>query len=178
MYRLLMMIFVLSSVVSAQSPKNNWDAWEPYLGTWSGTGSGEPGQGAGDFSFAPELQGTVLARHSYAEYPATKDKPAYRHDDLMVIYSTPEHKTRADYWDNEGHVIRYDVEVLDGKLVFVSDAAQPGPRFRLTYVKTGENTLKLTFAIAPPTDRDNFKTYIEATAQRKAKPEDSRPGTR
>jgi hypothetical protein len=77
---------------------------------------------------------------------------------------------------NEGHVIRYDVEVIKGRLVFVSDAGQPGPRFRLTYLKTGENTLKLTFAIAPPTDRDNFKTYIEATAQRRA--EASRSGTR
>lgn len=177
MYRLLMMIFVLSSLTSVQSPNDTWEAWKPYLGMWLGSGNGEPGQGKGEFSFEPELQGAVLARHSYAEYPATKDKPAYRHDDLMVIYSTPDHKTVADYWDNEGHVIRYNVELVDGKLVFVSDAAQPGPRFRLTYAKTGDNTLKLTFAIAPPTDRDNFKTYIEATAQRKAKTEDSRSGT-
>jgi hypothetical protein len=177
MYRSLMILLVLSALAVSQSqPPNKWANWEPFLGHWSGTGSGEPGQGAGEFSFGPELQGTVLARQSYAEYPATKDRPAYRHDDLMVIYSTPDHKTLADYWDNEGHVIRYDVDVLEGKLVFVSDAAQPGPRFRLIYVKTGDNTLKLTFAIAPPTDRDNFKTFIEATAQRKA--EASRSGTR
>jgi len=109
-------------------------------------------------------------RHNFAEYPASKDKPAYRHDDLMVIYpGGDDKKTRADYWDNEGHVIHYEVEVSSGKLVFVSDPAQAGPRYRLTYVKTGETELKLTFEIAPSADRDSFKTYIEASARRKAR---------
>jgi hypothetical protein len=109
MYRLLMILLVLSAVAASQSqPPNKWANWEPFLGNWTGAGSGEPGQGAGEFSFGPELQGAILARHSYAEYPATKDRPAYRHDDLIVIYSSPDHKTLADYWDQRGpcHPIR------------------------------------------------------------------------
>jgi hypothetical protein len=34
-------------------------------------------------------------------------------------------------------------------------------------VKTGADTLKLTFEIAPPNDRGAFKTYITAEARRK-----------
>lgn len=170
MHRWAIVFLLVCSQAAAQTqPKGLWTDWEPFLGKWEGTGGGEPGQGRGEFSFEPELQGAVLARH-YAEYPATKDTPAYRHDDLMVIYRDPEgKKTRADYWDNEGHVIHYDVELSAGRLVFVSDPAQPGPRYRLTYLKTGEDEVKLTFEIAPATDRDHFKTYIEASARRKVR---------
>ena len=64
---------------------------------------------------------------------------------------------------------------MNTKLIFTSEAAQPGPRYRLTYIKTGDDTLKMTFEIAPPNDPSKFKTYIEAAARRKAA--DSRPGT-
>jgi hypothetical protein len=165
---IVLFVVMCTSVAAAQAqPKDRWAAWQPFLGTWVGGGSGQPGQGAGEFTFAPELQGAVLVRHNYAKYPATGDKPAYRHDDLMVIHAEGE-STRADYWDNEGHVIHYMVDVSAGKLVFVSDGAQPGPRYRLTYVKTGGDTLKLMFEIAPPNDRNAFKTYITAEAKRKS----------
>jgi hypothetical protein len=170
MTRWIVTFLLLCSLASAQTqPKNRWAEWLPFLGTWQGAGNGQPGQGSGEFTFKPELQGVVLTRHSYAEYPASKEKPAYRHDDLMVIYSDAGNgKARADYWDNEGHIIHYDVEVSASKLVFVSDPAQPGPRYRLTYLKTGDDTLKMTFEIAPPGDQNNFKQYIEASARRKA----------
>jgi len=169
--RQLGIVFLLACSLAAArtQTKDPWVDWEPFLGNWEGMGSGDPGQGHGEFSFAPELQGAVLVRHNYAEYPPSKDKPAYRHDDLMVIYPGADNKKRrADYWDNEGHVIHYEVEVSAGKLVFVSDPAQSGPRYRLTYLKTGEEELKLTFEIAPPNDRNSFRTYIEASARRKA----------
>jgi hypothetical protein len=154
----------------AQNPpaKDRWAAWQPFLGAWEGVGSGAPSEGSGEFSFSRELQGAVLVRHSYAAYPATKDKPAYRHDDLMIVYQDGKN-ARADYWDNEEHVIHYTAELSDGgrKLIFVSDASQPGPRFRLTYVKTAQDTLKLTFEIAPPDAPEKFSTYIEASARRK-----------
>src|SRR5438876_1557823 len=120
--------------ISSESALDRWIDWKPFLGTWEGTGTGEPGQSELNFTFEKELQGFVLTCHSYAEYPASKDKPAHRHDDLMVIYPSPSGKnTRADYWGNEGHVIHYDVNLSLGKLVFLSDVNQPGPRFRLTY---------------------------------------------
>lgn len=158
-------ILFASFVVAQTQPKDRWSSWQPFLGTWVGSGDGQPGQGAGEFSLGQELQGAVLVRRNFAEYPASKDKPAYRHDDLMVIYDDGK-GTRADYWDNEGHVIHYGVEVSAGELVFLSDEAA-GPRYRLTYVKTGPEKMKLTFEIAPPSDRNAFKTYITAELKRK-----------
>ncbi|MBZ5631419.1 MAG: hypothetical protein LAO06_21405 [Acidobacteriia bacterium] len=174
MHRCLVAVLVLSATMAAaqELPKDRWADWQPFLGAWEGAGGGGPGQGSGGFTFTPELQGAVLVRHNYAQYPASKDKPAYRHDDLMVIYPDPSGKqTRADYWDNEGHVIHYSVEFTDGahKLVMVSEAGQPGPRYRLTYVQTGANDLKLTFEIAPPETPEKFTTYIEALAKRTKK---------
>ena len=63
------------------------------------------------------------------------------------------------------------MEFADGgrKLVMLSDPAQPGPHYRLSYVKIGDNDLKLTFEIAPPDAPDKFKTYIEAAAKRTKK---------
>jgi hypothetical protein len=29
---------------------DRWAAWQPFLGVWQGTGSGQPGQGAGEFT--------------------------------------------------------------------------------------------------------------------------------
>ena len=168
MNRWVLACVLSASIVAAQEQpaKSRWTAWQPFLGTWVGSGSGQPGQGAGEFTLEPSLQGAVLVRHNFAEYPATKEKPAYRHDDLMVIYVDGE-KTRADYWDNEDHVIHYGAVVSGNKLVFLSDDAQSGPRFRLTYVKTGADTLQLTFEIAPPNDRSAFKAYVSAEMRRK-----------
>ena len=173
MLRLILTIVLLSCCAFTQelSP-DKWVDWQPFLGTWEGAGGGGPGQGSGSFTFAPELQGAVLVRHNYSQYPVSQGKPAFRHDDLMVIYSDPSSKkTRADYWDNESHVIHYLVEFTDGahKLVMLSDPAQPGPRYRLSYVKTGDNDLKLTLEIAPADAPDKFKTYVEATAKRTKK---------
>ena len=167
-WMVVMILVCCLAAVSQERPKDLWADWRPFLGTWEGAGGGGPGQGSGGFTFTPELQGAVLVRHNYAQYPATKDKPAYRHDDLMVIYpDATGRETRADYWDSEGHVIHYVVQFTGGKLVMMSEPGQPGPRYRLTYVKTGDNDLKLMFEIAPPGAPDKFKTYIEASAKRK-----------
>jgi hypothetical protein len=172
MLRLILALVLLSCCSFTQElPTDKWVDWQPFLGTWEGAGGGGRGQGTGSFTFAPELQGAVLVRHNYSQYPAGKDKQAYRHDDLMVIYpDESSKKTRADYWDNEGHVIHYFVEFTDArKMVMLSDPAQPGPRYRLSYVKNGDNDLKLTFEVATPDAPDKFKTYVEATAKRTKK---------
>src|SRR5262249_55568343 len=107
-----------------------------------------------------ELDGQVLVRRSHA------DRPGAHHEDLTVIHRDGA-ATRADYWDNEGHAIHYDVTVDAGKsYTFVSDPVAGQPRFRLTYVVTGPRTLALRFDIAPPGAAAEWKKYIEATLHR------------
>jgi hypothetical protein len=125
-----------------------WDRWQFLIGDWAGEGGGDPGQGAGAFSLKPDLDGRVLIRKNRSDYPATKDKPAYHHEDLMIVY--PEGPAgHAIYFDNEGHVIHYGIEFGHdgGAVVFTSVAHASTPRFRLTYNKSGLDKVGIQFEI-------------------------------
>ena len=144
------------------------DDWGPVqflVGHWTGEGSGQPGNGTGAFSFAPDLQDHVMVRKSFAEYPSAAGKPASRHDDLMILYRDEvSHDLTAVYFDSEGHVIHYKVSANGQAAVFVSEAPAGQPRFRLTYTPNGKDSVKLRFEIAPP--GKDFTTYLEAGARR------------
>jgi len=156
---------------SAAGKPAGWGPAEFLAGDWTGEGGGRPGQGSGSFSFKPDLQGKILVRKNRAEYPATKERAAFVHDDLMVVYrETPEAGLRAIYFDSEGHTIRYEVQAAAaGGVAFVSAAEASAPRYRLTYTPVDQGSLKIKFEIAPPGHPDQFATYIEAGARRAAK---------
>jgi len=86
----------------------------------------------------------------------------------MVVFQEAG-KTRAVYFDNEQHVINYNVTVSSdsSSVVFVSDVLPATPRFRLTNTKAGTDKIKITFEIAPPGKPESFTRYIEAVARRK-----------
>jgi hypothetical protein len=134
-----------------------------------GEGAGAPGEGTGGFSFTFDLQGKILVRKNSANYPATKDKPAYSHTDLMVIYREADDSIKAIYFDNEGHVINYAVSFSKDQntLTFLSDASPSSPRFRFIYIKATSDKLKLEFDIAPPGKPEAFSKYVEGSAHRK-----------
>lgn len=157
-------------LTSAEPPASSWDQWRPLIGEWQAVGKGNPGEGAGGFSFAFDLQNKVLVRKSHTEYPTAQGRPAFSHDDLMVVYADEAaHTFRADYFDNEGHVIRYAAKFSpDSKtLTFVSDPAPSQPNFRLTYLKNPDDTLGIKFEIAPPNAPDKFKVYVEGSAHKR-----------
>ena len=131
------------------------------LGEWPSAGTGKPGHGTGTAVFTRALQDQVIMRSSYAEYPAVQGKPASRHDDLMVIYAVPGAGARADYYDSEGHRIRYSISSpAKGHAVLVSEATPGAPRFRLTYRLESADLLKGEFDIAPPNAPEAFKPYL------------------
>lgn len=131
------------------------------VGEWQGGGSGNPGQAGGSATFTRGLQDRVIIRTSYAEYAATSTSPSSRHDDLMIIYAVDGNGVKADYYDNEGHVIRYTVTVpAPGKASFLSETSAGEPRFRLSYVLSKDGTLEGEFAIAAPDKPDTFAPYL------------------
>jgi hypothetical protein len=147
------------------------DSLRFLVGKWSGEGGGDAGQGSGYFTFEEGLQGKVLVRRNHAEYPAMKDRPAFTHDDLMVVYADPQTgRARAFYTDSEGHVINYDVlSAGDGKsVVFLSDPRDAGPRYRLTYALTQPDTIALTFEMATADQPDRFRKIIEGRVRKVA----------
>jgi hypothetical protein len=123
------------------------------------------------FRSSRTYRGAALIRKNHSEYPATKDRPAYVHDDLVVMYVDSSTKqTRAFYLDGESHVINYTGTVsADGNtFTFLSDLLPSAPRYRLTYIKTQPDALTISFEIAPPGKPDEFARYITATARRPA----------
>src|SRR5262245_48559553 len=90
-------------VAGQNSATISWDNWKFLIGTWKASGGGSPGEGKGSFSFTFDLQNRILVRRSHTDYPETAGRPAFAHDDLMVIYTDDANrKFRADYYDNEG----------------------------------------------------------------------------
>jgi hypothetical protein len=128
--------------------------------------------GKGAFSFRFELQGRILVRRNRLEFPASAQRPAFAHDDLLVIYregdATP---NRAIYFDSEGFVIHYTVAFSEnGKLLtFLSEASPQAPRQRLTYLQLGDGTLQVKFELAPPGKPDAFVTHVEGVAHREGR---------
>jgi hypothetical protein len=166
--RLAGILFLGLVPLLAQQTKDD-ARWAPLaflIGDWTGEGGGGPGQGSGEFSFQPDLDGTILIRKNLSQYPATKDKPAYSHTDLMIVFQE-DGKLRAIYFDGEDHAIHYAVEPSAGRnsVQFVSDAPASQPRYRLTYRKNGDDRVAIQFEIAPP--NQEYSTYIQATARRR-----------
>jgi hypothetical protein len=143
----------------------DWGPLEFLIGRWTGQGSGSPGNGAGAFSFTPDLQRRILVRTSFAEYPSAGGKPGFRHDDLLIVYrenaATP---IRAMYFDSEGHVIRYTVEAVANQAIFTSEGRRTEARYRMTYRAAGPNQLSFRFEIAGP--GKDLAPYIDAVLQR------------
>jgi hypothetical protein len=168
---LLLLLLLTSPLAPAQtdSASTRWKAVGFLIGTWDGEGGGSPGEGTGWFSFAPDLQGTVLLRKNHSDYPPQAGRTAYSHDDLMILHHQAGDSLRAVYFDNEGHVIHYSVTgvVPAHRVVFLSDSNDPGPKFRLTYEAIGPDSVRITFDMAPPGPQSSFSQYLSATAHRR-----------
>ena len=143
-------------------------ALQPFaflLGSWDA----DPGRSGetGGFTFSVGAQGHVILRTNYANYPAPSDKPASRHDDLMVI-APDGNSVRADYFDSEGHVIRYAVQTAEaGQAVFLSDLKPNEPRYRLRYAANKDGSVTGVFDVAPPGAPTTFNAYLTWTARRR-----------
>jgi hypothetical protein len=116
---------------------------------------------AGRYSFGRELGGHILARHASndpdCKAPANFD---CAHGDLLYIFQdSPGSALKADYFDNEGHVIHYDVSTPTPTSVVFLSTPGPGPQFRLSYeLSAGVMTGK--FQMHMP-GQSEWHTYLE-----------------
>lgn len=163
------LVVCCSIAVFAQTqPAPNWAAWQFLHGRWEGEGSSEVGQGSGYFTFEPALQNKAWIRRNHSEYPATKDRPKYVHEDFMIVYFDPSiNHTRAFYYDTEGHAIHYTASFSsdDKTLTFLSDKQEGAPRFRLSYTRTDSDHMSLTLEMAPPGEND-FKLIVQGKVRK------------
>jgi hypothetical protein len=164
----VLLLVIASTYPFAQAPSPPaWGPLEKLLGTWvaeSGAG-GSPGMAErGGETWVRDLNGRVLVRRDYSEYPATATRPAHRHEGLMVIAETPE-GFEAHSFDNEGHVIDYALVASDTAIVLTSRAVAAQPQFRLTYRPTARG-YDVVFEIATPDRPGVFKPYVTGSLHR------------
>jgi len=162
---ILPLILVLSA--NAQNtPSAGIDRWKPLAfleGTWEAKASSSAGASAtGTYTFRTELGDHILARHSTSSAgckgPATFD---CEHGDLLYVYQdAPGQPLKAIYFDNEGHVIHYDVSTPSASsVVFLSDGSRPGPQFRLVY-ELKDAVMSGKFQMKMP-GQEEWKSYLE-----------------
>jgi hypothetical protein len=145
-----------------------WKDLQFLPGEWDATGSGEPGQGIGSVSFTFELGNKILVRRNHLEFAATKNTPAFAHDDQLITYKEENGEMRAIYFDNEGHTIHYEVSISpEGNIVYSSNKVQGTPRFRMSYIRDGDGVYSTRFEIAPPDDPDRSIVHVEGPATKK-----------
>ncbi len=146
------------------------DALDYLIGAWNDESrTGEPGTAsAGGETWSLALGGQILRREGWCEFPAHGDRPAFRHDDLLVVFVDSDSEVRALFWDSEGHVIHYrDVQPdPDGSGVgFVSDPSIPGPRQWLKYRFEKPDRLSAVFSVHGP-GSPGFQPYLSWTSVR------------
>ena len=170
MKKIFVLVLLTAAFVStsfSQQDKSTQGFGESFnflLGNWVGEGNGQPGQGNGGFSLVFELDKNILVRKSQTDFPAANGRPAFKHEDLMIIYPSANNSFQAIYFDNEKHIINYSVTTDKDKIVLVSEMSATTPRFRLTYSLISEEKVLITFEIAMPNNPESFSKYLEGTA--------------
>lgn len=116
---LLLMSVLLCGHTFAQPVKTSdpWAGWQFLLGDWVATGSGEPGEAVGHFSFSFDLDKKIIVRKNRADYPPRPGEArGFSHVDLLIVYPSPsDTQFRAIYFDNEGHCIICDTAMNSGE---------------------------------------------------------------
>lgn len=155
--------FYTSDESAAQSAADPWKSLHFLIGTWEAKtqGGSANATGSGTYTFRPELRNHILARHSGSELCKGPADYNCEHGDLLYVYQEASGQSyKAIYFDNEGHVIHYDVSVPTAtSVIFLSDPSRPGPQFRLTYELNGL-TLSGKFQLRMP-GQTEFKSYLE-----------------
>ena len=161
---LALMVLVGLAHVVVRAETDALSSLDFLIGDWHAVDT--PAGESGAFTFKLAVQDHIMIRTNEATYAATAERPVSRHDDLLVIYGEGG-SLRADYFDSEGHVIRYAVRPQSSKVVvFVSDLKPGEPRYRLTYSAAAGGVLLGSFEIASPAAPETFKPYLSWKARK------------
>lgn len=146
-----------------ESAPGAWQSLQFLIGTWEAKtlGGSAKAAGSGTYLFQLELRNHILARHSSgAECKGPADFNC-AHSDLLYVYQEAAGQPyKAIYFDNEGHVIHYQVSTpTASSVIFLSDPSRPGPQFRLSYALNG-SIMSGKFQMRMPGQAE-FISYLE-----------------
>ena len=165
-------LLVAAACFCASGAPAQTDAWKQLrflIGTWDAKtlGGSAGAASSGTYSFQLELRDHILARHSSSAGCKGPASFNCEHGDLLYVYQdAPDPPYKAIYFDNEGHVIHYDVSIPSpGSVVFLSSSSQPGPQYRLSYELKG-STMLGKFQMRAPGQAE-FASYLEWSGEKK-----------
>jgi hypothetical protein len=168
-FALLVVLDLSRSNIAQADQDNPWATLNFLQGTWAANvdGGSAGARSRGLYAFEYELKQHVLSRVSKS--PVSCEGPTKfdcEHSDLLYIYQDAEGQPlKAIYFDNEGHVIHYNVSTPDATtVVFLSDASSNGPQFRLTYQRK-DLTMYGKFQMRMP-GQEEWKSYLEWSGPR------------
>jgi hypothetical protein len=174
MKQLLSLLLLLPLLSNGQSAKQDsiWRLFQPFIGSWSGTGDGHDGTGTYERSYQFVLNKKYIEVRNKTTYASTKENPkGYVHEDVGYISYDKARKTFIfRQFHGEGFVNQYVLDSLSADkktMVFVSEAIENIPkgwRAREMYT-VGENTLTEVFNLAEP--GKGFEPYTKATLTKK-----------
>jgi hypothetical protein len=166
-------ILLLAALFFFHAPAS--DALGPlryFIGEWTGTSSGKPGQGTVRRTYELTLNGRVLQVENRVVYlPQEKNKNGETHDDLgLITFDRGRKRFVYRQAHSEGFVNTYVADPVDAEaktIVFTSESIEnipPGWRARETYVITGPDSFVERFELAEP--GNDFTPYSEAVLTR------------
>ncbi len=171
--RILWILLFVSVLLDVQAQKNNtiWATMKHFSGTWTGSGTGESGNGAYTRTYQWVLGNNYLEVRNKSLYPPAANKPGSTHEDIGYIsYDQQRAKFILRQFHIEGFVNTYVLDSLsaDGRLiVFASEHIEnisKGWRARETYQIVDENTFTEVFELAEP--GGDFFEYSRVTLRR------------
>ena len=165
----IILFFIKYSYTQQIENDSTWLNWKFLIGNWEGKSSGDPGNGIGNFSFKFDLDGNVLIRNGHTVFPPQNGRAELVHDDLLIVYKNKSGQpNKAVYFDNEGHILYYNIEYSenDSDIILISDSGPGEPIMRLSYKKLDDNDVNIKFEAAMPNEPGSFKVHVGGTAER------------
>ncbi len=171
---MLLMAAATTSLAQPAARTKEKDPWAPFqflIGNWTGRWSGEPGDStSGSVSFSFDLEKQIIVRRTRVTFAARPGEASgFTHEDLLIIYREPGGGPfRGFYVDREGFVINYVASPSPNQqsVIFASDPAGKGPRFKLVCELSRDGVLSIDFLVAPP--GGELRSHVKCSVRRAA----------
>ena len=167
-------LILLPFLSNGQNTKTDslWMPFQPFIGTWTGTGDGVDGKGTYERSYQFVLNKKYIEVKNKTVYAPTKENSkGYIHEDVGYISNDKmRNKFVFRQFHGEGFINQYTLDSLSADkktFVFISEAIENIPkgwRARVTYV-VSENALTEIFHLAEP--NKTFEPYTKASLTKK-----------
>lgn len=173
---LCLVLFVGPSVAATPTdPSLVWDPLRFFVGSWTGTGNGQPGESTVEREYRWTLKNRFVEVRNQSTYaPQPKNLKGEVHEDHgMISWDKRRHRFVLRQFHVEGFVNQYVADSLAtgaDSIVFTSEAIEnipPGFRARETYRILGPDEFIERFEMAEPNSA--FATYSEVRLKRTKK---------